>query len=675
MSWITPLGFLGLLGIAVLILIYLLKPNYQQKIVSSTYVWKLSLKYRRKKLPISKLRNILIIICQILIITSCAMILAQPVIQAEIPEEKGEKIAVIDASATMLAKYEDQTRFARAVGKVKELADTARKNEQVLTVILAGEEASVLLERGDMSAMTAEEYDAFVAQLTALTGSKSACSYMDGDVDAAMALAEEVVLENPDAEVLFYTATNYIEKGNVQIVTEGVVNDAESNAAILDGRTRFEDNRYVFEIDVAYYDKGDGAMQLRITADAYGINGTKVNANAFAIVNCDSGERQTVIFSSDSFTITSGSFEEGDDESIDSETGNLSIFSYDYVMFQIDEALLDNDSYSYDNYYVLYGGTQPTINIQYTSSKSNRYFAGVLRSMKTVMKNRWDLRITDVKDGSYAVEGFDLYIFEHVMPEVMPIDGAVFLVDMDDEDKVPEGLNAEWSKTVSDDFFQLAQGDDHQVTEGIDPAKIEISKYTPLELGDEGFQTLWYCGGDPVFAVKNTTEEKVALLSIDLNYSLLPGMWEFPTLISQLFSYLIPETVTAEDAENANLRTSVFDVGQKVTFNSRGRDLTVFGNGVDQTFDEFPTAEFTFTEIGAYTLEHTLLGDKGGYSEYVYIKIASKHSDIWQSVDVLNAPQQLKKKEPQDEDLLAYFAAALVFLLFAEWWLQAREQF
>ena len=31
MKLLTPLGLLGLLGIAVLILIYVIKPNYQQK--------------------------------------------------------------------------------------------------------------------------------------------------------------------------------------------------------------------------------------------------------------------------------------------------------------------------------------------------------------------------------------------------------------------------------------------------------------------------------------------------------------------------------------------------------------------------------------------------------------------------------------------------------------------
>ena len=65
MSWLTPLGFLGLIGLIILIIIYIIKPNYQNKIISSTFVWKLSLKYKKNKIPISKLRNILLLLCQI----------------------------------------------------------------------------------------------------------------------------------------------------------------------------------------------------------------------------------------------------------------------------------------------------------------------------------------------------------------------------------------------------------------------------------------------------------------------------------------------------------------------------------------------------------------------------------------------------------------------------------
>ncbi len=41
-------GLFGFLGIVALIIIYILKPKYQDKTVSSTFVWKLSLKYNRE---------------------------------------------------------------------------------------------------------------------------------------------------------------------------------------------------------------------------------------------------------------------------------------------------------------------------------------------------------------------------------------------------------------------------------------------------------------------------------------------------------------------------------------------------------------------------------------------------------------------------------------------------
>ena len=62
MSLLVPLGLLGLLGIIALIIIYIIKPNYQNKFISSTFIWKLSLKYKKKRIPLNKLRNILLFI-------------------------------------------------------------------------------------------------------------------------------------------------------------------------------------------------------------------------------------------------------------------------------------------------------------------------------------------------------------------------------------------------------------------------------------------------------------------------------------------------------------------------------------------------------------------------------------------------------------------------------------
>ena len=99
-SWLTPLGFLGLIGLIILLIIYIIKPNYQNKYISSTFVWKLSLKYRKKKMPLSKLRNILLIICQVLIVISSAFILAQPYIDGE--DENAKKEKVLDRKSTRL---------------------------------------------------------------------------------------------------------------------------------------------------------------------------------------------------------------------------------------------------------------------------------------------------------------------------------------------------------------------------------------------------------------------------------------------------------------------------------------------------------------------------------------------------------------------------------------------
>ncbi len=97
MSLANSIGLLALLAIIALIIIYIIKPNFQQKFISSTFVWKLSLKYRKKRIPISKLRNILLVICQLLILTSCALILAKPVVEAEPVEEFTEKVFIVDA--------------------------------------------------------------------------------------------------------------------------------------------------------------------------------------------------------------------------------------------------------------------------------------------------------------------------------------------------------------------------------------------------------------------------------------------------------------------------------------------------------------------------------------------------------------------------------------------------
>ena len=137
MTLLTPLGLLGLIGIIILIIIYIIKPNYQQKFVSTTFVWKLSLKYRKRKLPFSKLRNIILIICQVLLLTACAAILTSPnqILKSRITEP--EVIVILDSSASMRAYNEEGlTRYERATEDISELVAATFNEDGFVSVIV-----------------------------------------------------------------------------------------------------------------------------------------------------------------------------------------------------------------------------------------------------------------------------------------------------------------------------------------------------------------------------------------------------------------------------------------------------------------------------------------------------------------------------------------------------------
>ena len=68
MSFNFPLGLLLLLGIPALIIIYIIKNRYKEKVVSSDYVWELSKKFLKKRNPLNSISNLLNLIIQCLCI-------------------------------------------------------------------------------------------------------------------------------------------------------------------------------------------------------------------------------------------------------------------------------------------------------------------------------------------------------------------------------------------------------------------------------------------------------------------------------------------------------------------------------------------------------------------------------------------------------------------------------
>jgi hypothetical protein len=316
------------------------------------------------------------------------------------------------------------------------------------------------------------------------------------------------------------------------------------------------------------------------------------------------------------------------------------------------------DNFSYDNVFFLYGGTKPTIKIQYASSNSNNFFSTVIMNFREQLKDKWNIELTQTKSG--ATKGFDLYIYEHTMPAVVPTDGVVLLVD---PDTAPEGSGFKLGDVVSvNSDSTLAAGVAHALTNNIDPDNITVSEYRKIS-ADDSYQELLYYAGNPVMLVKEEQNLKIIVLTINLNKSNLPVKMEFPIMMYNIFDYFIPSTLSGY----------TYQIGDTVTLNARGPLLGVEGPDTKLSIDEFP-AQLVLTQPGTYTLtQTTMLGDY--IVENFYVGISNYESNITKQVDALPTLHINKKVETQDKDLLVYFAAVLVALLFIEWWLQSRNYF
>lgn len=633
MSFLAPLGLLGLLGVLALIVIYIIKPNYQNKHISSTYIWRLSMRYKKERLPISKIQNLLTFLCQVCILALLGTMLAGPVIANRTGGDVNETVLVVDASAGMRIAEEGKTRFSRAVELAREKAVDSFAKGSPVSLILADESPEFLFTRVSTSGMA----DA-ISQMDALySGTEEYCSFTSADTEGALALAESVLTYNPAASVYFYTGTEYVRHSGVKTVN--VSSETEWNAAVLDCRAETDsDNHYRITVDVGCYGKTDF---LTVSCKVHGVNGDPSSTVLLEKGEFfdPSAEEKSILFTSDD--ITSGA-----------------IYSYDYI-----EAYVGvRDSLADDNAFFLYGGNRPVIRVQYVSSSPNNFFESAVRSLRQDKREVWDIQYTSLKaDEPYATEGFDLYIFEHRMPEKLPTDGVVLLVDPTSA-PIGSGLQIGASYKV-DKNSVLSAGASHALTKYTDPRRITVAKYNDILLAED-YEELMFFNGRPVMLLKDTEEAKVAVWAFDLNYSNIIALPDFSTLMYNLFNHFIPETFTG----------NAFFVGDTVDFHGRGTDLTVRGNGEEYHFSD-GTGSLSLTRPGTYTVTQNTVGGGELPEERFFVRIPPAESNTAKTADTLPAVEGGAAPKTVYEDILFYFAVALTVLMAAEWFLEIKKNY
>ena len=638
MSWLTPLGFLGLIGLIILIIIYIIKPNFQLRYISSTYVWKRSMKYRKKKLPLNKLRNILLFICQVAVLTGAACILAQPFINVDNSKSEGDTVLILDASASMHAQSNAQTRLERAANAVLADADAALEAGKAVTVILASEDASYLVQQvsKENRQLLQDAIDGI------LETPETVFTYGQADIEGAIKLAEEITAYSRNASVTLYTDTKYLNSGNVAVKT---VNDAsEWNAAVLDVRATMVENYYRIEIDVVSY----GAdTRLMVDCEIFNANGVGTTMSLSKDVYCSGDEITTLVLG-----YVAEENRENAAEQVDEE---IAVYAYDHIYVNLSVY----DALEYDNQFYLYGGNKPELKIQYYSSMPNSFWSSALLVLQDILKDDWNVEITEVREGEPKTDGFDVYIFEHEAPSAVPSDGIVIYSN---PGKLPAEAGVRLSAAVSSssEIF-LNEGEGHAVMNNIDPSRISITRFTPVTSAD-GYVPLVCYGEHPVIMLKEEVDQKILMMLFSMHYSNFSMQPDFPMLLKNMVEHFFPVT----------LEEYVYEVNTTISLNARADVLEVSGPETDLTLEKFP-AELKTKIPGTYSLTQVNMSGVP-VIENIFVKIPAQESDIHRVESTLTNPFFFEETDSTDVDLLFYFALAVVALLFIEWWLKSREQ-
>ena len=656
MTILTPLGLLALLSIVALIIIYIIRPNYQQKFVSTTFVWKLSLRYKKKKIPISKLRNILLIICQILILLLSTAILTTPSKILKAQSDKPEVVLIIDASASMMTTSDGTSRFDRAIDAAWKIAGDTFDNDGTVSLIAADNEPTFVV-----SGARKERRAAVKESMDALT-----CTYQVSDIPKAVELCEDVCADNPAAQVYVFTDYLYPSEATNGITVVNVAASNEWNAAILSVEAEKNNGCFMFVATICVYGRNTG---LTLNINAKNINGRRGNNDASSPkmqveVDCLDGQPMTVVFLSgdrhgaenDAYSALPDTF------TYDFDT----IYTYESVLLylDVDDDLPDDDVFS------LFGGEREPINVLYYSTSPNRFFSAILGNLSSyyAKSNTWEFYPFEKTGEDMPTDGYNFYIYEHRMPSTLPTDGLVFLVDPDD---APAGVGFDirgyqsFNKNV--DYYLSATNPEHPMMKGIRADDITVSTFSVIRFkDDEEYDVLMDCNEYPVLFCKKEGATQIVVMAFSIHYSNITITDSFVRLMVNIMDYYIPKTV----------ESNYYEAGSTVTFNSRGYSLEVRGTDADDVtvFESFPATK-TFTVPGVYTLTQQTYFQAGNEEtvESIFVKAPAAESNIFDTATTL--VNRFGKVDLSDfyRDLLFYFALALVALLFAEWALQARD--
>ena len=659
MSFLQPLGLLGLIGVPIIIIIYIIKSRFVQKPVASTFIWKRSLKYVKRKIPLSIILSLLLIL-QILTVVAASLAIARPTVK---PFKSNEEILILDASASMQSSFEGKTRFEAAKEKILEEAEGIGSNNRI-SVILAGTKAETIIERSEDKINIRYELEDIT------------CTDGDADVEGALELASKIQELNAGATIKLITDKDYENVEGLEVVN--IARTGEYNVSILNVTDeQLLTGDYQFTAEVVSYGRG--------TECAIGIY----------IDDDDNDETPLVLLGSKNIILPNTNMNEGGTVNVIFTPNRLLEETETQIVVPIDNiqsykevkvVIEDDGGIETDNEYYLYSLEKTIPKILFVSSKFKTTGDGAVDVNKptslyvALSSNGYVPRSDDMFKSVEAalqakgeLKGYDLYIFEGVEPpegEDFPTDGAVWLLNPSSIPSAVSGVAME-QETVDGDFTMIlasmSQTNTYQtITKNLD-CQVGVGRYKPMTHGGN-FEKIFSCNGNEACLIAGTSGGvRMVVTSFDFNYSSWPiKITDYILLINNLVTYSIPDVLPSRD----------FEIGQIVQFNAPAgaNKLTFKYEGIILDETEDLDMKFILDKVGVYEVEVTY-SDETKVSYMMPTHIPNSESNIvivGENVVAAEIPAD-SVVEAEPIEIFPYLIALLILLLVTEWGVYHRD--
>lgn len=624
MTFLQPLGLLGLIGIPVLILIYLIKNRYTEQTIASTYLWRLSERFLKRKNPISKITGIISLILQLLLVTVLSLAVAHPTVT--LPGAAREYCIVLDASASMNMSSDGSTRFDLAKEEAEEIVKGA-KNGSTFTVVVIKDTAEVLIEQSD-------DADRVVDLIDSATSCDGPADYTE-----ALGIIQGYFDKNPSLLIHFITDTEYSELENVNLIN---VARSESNVSLE---------------DLAYVKSGKSTVVVTGNVIAYG---------ADAVVD-------VVLYSS-------GSAEPIGQTKVQTFKDKAAVFNLTVELedfYSLMAVIPNEDAYAKDNVAVVYDvESENSYNALLVSDAPfliekaiDAVSSAVIKVMSTEDYEKEEQRLAKL---DRVVNGYSLYVFDSFSPATMPTDGSVWFIGTD-TNVAGSGFSVQGEVVLDNaDVITCSTSTSsivRNLTAGLLDDDIYISRYVKCGIyGD--FTTLFSYRGNPVvFTGMNDYGNREVVFAFSLHDSDITLSLDYLILLSNLLNYSFPEVV--EKTEYYCGDTAEINV---ISGCESIRVETPNGQVV-YTDVSAAVSEFELTEVGQYKITVNVSGaERPAY--YVYSSVPKEERKTETAAEYLGIQGEAEDKGSDgryDPLVLLFVFAALLFT--AEWMVYCYDKY